>query len=113
MTSFDSAKHPRASAGTFSEKTQSEPEAALVRGTVLHTDAPSSVDTITQDGLDRGTEALVDVSSLERWQADMVMQMVVRDWSHGNEGQAMKALSSYTDLTGQYRVVAAMKSSAT
>jgi hypothetical protein len=68
-----------------------------------------SVDVITVAGRAAAKRHLLDiVPTMDGFEADVTVDLIARDWSHGEEERVFKTLSHSVDLTGAYRVVAAM-----
>jgi hypothetical protein len=73
-----------------------------------HPEFPAT-DTITDAGAEAAYAHLRDINpDLSAFEAGMVIDVIARDWAHGEEERVMKTLSHYVDLTGAYRVVAAL-----
>lgn len=67
-------------------------------------------DNITAAGIALAGRHFAEICpNLERWKIELVVNMAASDWRSGNEDRAFTALRHYMDLTGAYRVVAAMR----
>jgi hypothetical protein len=70
-----------------------------------------NTDLITESGMAAGDEHLSQLRpDLSVELRELILNMVRSDWSHGNEELALKELLHWVDMTGAYRVIAAMKS---
>lgn len=68
-----------------------------------------ATDAITPAGWAAAHKHLRDINpNLSDFEASLIVDVIARDWAHGEEDRVFKTLSHYVDLTGAYRVVAAL-----
>jgi hypothetical protein len=74
----------------------------------------ADVEKITLDGMNAGAHELFQIrTDMAASTVELVMNTVRSDWNSGHEERAFEVLKHWVDLTGAYRIIAAMKAAST